>query len=145
VDVSLRNDAAVENKTYLSIYSPFGLATASPGLAAASELGRRCYSTSVSVPPQQSRTVTVDLAGRLQLDARGWYRLGLPQQPSLAPSDTEVSLSVPPGWRIVEVRGPVHQVDSRHATARVSAAGHADLSVRLQRTPWARLWARVQP
>ena len=145
VDVSLRNDATVENRTYLSIYSPFGLATASPELAPAPELGRRSYSTTVTVPAQQSRTVTVDVAGRLQLDAGGWYRLGLPRQGSLAGGETEVSLSVPSGWRIIDVRGPVRPVDSRHATAQIATAGDAELSVRLQRTPWARLWARIRP
>jgi hypothetical protein len=145
VEVSLQNDASRDNHTYLSIYSPFGLSGPSPGVAATSELGRRAYSASVTIPAQQARTVTLDVEGRITLDAQNWYHLDLPQQASLASGDTEVSLSVPQGWRIAEVRGPMQVVDGRHALAHLSPTSDVGLSVRLERTLWSRLWARLRP
>lgn len=144
VEVSLRNDASRDNRTYLSVYSPFKLAGTLPDVTVDSELGRRAYSTSVTIPTHQSRTVTFDVQGRMQLTADRWYRLDLSRQASLGADDTEVSLSVPAGWQIAEVRGPIHLVDDRHATARLGPADDAgSVSVRLQRTVWSRLWARI--
>lgn len=145
VSVTLDNQAAGDNRTYLSIYSPFGLVNPQPAVTTASELGRQAYSTMLTVPPRQSRTTTLDLEGRLELDKGDWYRLDLPHQVSLGADQTTVALSVPSGWRIAEVRGPFHTVDDRHAVADLAVSGDQQLSVRLERTPWARLWARGRP
>ena len=145
VEVDLRNDASRDNRTYLSVYSPFGLAGTLPDVSVDSELGRRAYSTSVTVPTHQSRTVTFDVQGRMQLAANHWYRLDLPRQTSLGAEDTQVTLSVPAGWRIAEVLGPVRIVDDRHATLQFGSADDpGSISIRLQRTAWARLWAGIR-
>jgi UDP-GlcNAc:undecaprenyl-phosphate GlcNAc-1-phosphate transferase len=145
VEVTLANDAADENRSYLSVYSPFGLADARPDVVAAAELGRRAYSATLSVPSGQSSTLRLSLEGRMELADGNWYRLDLPHQPSLNADETEISLSVPPGWRIADVRGPVRAVDDRHASARMPVSAGEELAVQLERTPWSRLWARIRP
>lgn len=142
--LTLRNDAAAVNRTYASLYSPLSLTKARPDLDAAVELGRRAYSADISIPPQQSRTITVDLQGRIELWRGNWYRLDLPRQPTLSPDDTVVTLSVPSGWRIAEVRGGMRVVNPRRAVAELSLSNSAQVSVRLERTAWSRLWARIR-
>jgi hypothetical protein len=144
VAVTVANSASTESRDYLSVYSPFALAGAQPAVTSASELGRRAYSASVSVPAHESRTLSLDVEGRLELADGDWYRLDLPHQTSLTPDATRVSLSVPSGWRIAEVRGPVRIVDDRHAVADLAASSNQTMSVRLERTPWSRLWARLR-
>lgn len=130
--------SAGENRTYLSVYTPSALGGGSADVRADREFGRLCYSAVVSVPPRQSRTVELDVQGRVQVGG-GWYTLDLPHQPSLTPDDTHVSLTVPAGWRIAEARGM--RIDGpRHAVADVEVGQHQQVSVRLQRTPWSRLW-----
>ncbi len=143
-EVTLRNEAVAENRTYLSVYSSLALPRPPPGVQAADELGRRAYSASVTIPGQQSRTVTLDVEGRMELAADKWYHLELGHQASLAPDDVHVSLSVPRGWRIAEVAGGMRTVDDRHAVAELGLSSPAELSVRLERTPWSRLWARIR-
>jgi UDP-GlcNAc:undecaprenyl-phosphate GlcNAc-1-phosphate transferase len=145
VEVSLVNDAPTDNRSYVSVYSPFGSLSAQPGVEAASELGRQAYSATLTVPAGQSRSLTVEVAGRLELQTGNWYRLDLPHQASLSADQTEVSVSVPAGWRIAEVRGPIRTADDRHAVVRLAASGDEAVAVRLERTPWSRLWARIRP
>ena len=167
VEVAIRNDApaavvpppagssavdsrlgAGENRTHLSIYSPLMLTDSSvDGDATAidsdTEFGRYAYSTILSVPPKESGTVGLDLRGQVRTDADGWYRLDLLHQTSLSADDIEISLSIPPGWRIVEAEGL--DIDGeRRATATVRSDGRTAVGVRLQRTWWARLWSEAR-
>jgi UDP-GlcNAc:undecaprenyl-phosphate/decaprenyl-phosphate GlcNAc-1-phosphate transferase len=144
VDVTLANAAVAENRTQLSVYTPFALRNAPPGVESSSELGRRAYTTDVSIPSQQSRTVSLDIGGRMELASGTWYHLDLPRRSSLVPDETEVSISVPPEWRILEAEGCLDVLDSRHATAKLSVDSDHRVSIRLQRTAWSRLWARAR-
>ncbi len=133
-----------ENRTYLSVYSPLSLMRSTlegqpATVSADAELGREAYSLIVSVPSAESRTVGMDLRGRVALGTDDWYHLDLLHQASLAPDDAAITISVPEGWRIVEARG-LHIDDDRHASADRQLTDASDVAVRLQRTPWDRLW-----
>ncbi|HEX3623530.1 MAG TPA: DUF4012 domain-containing protein, partial [Acidimicrobiales bacterium] len=83
VTVTLDNAAAGDNRTYLSVYSPLAMIAPPSGMTSVAELGRRAYSTTVTVPARSSRTVTMDVQGHLDLPTGNWYRLDLPHQPTL--------------------------------------------------------------
>lgn len=146
VDVSLRNAppnmAAGENRTYLSVYSPFALSRPAESVRSGVELGRLVHSSIVGVPPDQARTVSLDLDGEIELGPDNWYHLDLLHQASLSPDAVHVEFVVPRGWRIVEVRG-LTKVDDNHAAADLLVTGRQQLSFRLERTVWSRLWARL--
>ncbi|HEY5173601.1 MAG TPA: DUF4012 domain-containing protein, partial [Acidimicrobiia bacterium] len=66
------------NRLYLSLYTPFALERATLdarplALLAERELGRNVYSAFVDIPPGGTRTITLDLAGSVDL-AQGHYR-----------------------------------------------------------------------
>ena len=149
LDVTLRNEASVdelplaaiapsddrftvgENRTYLSLYSTLSLGRSTldgqpVDMDIDSELGRQAYSMTVAIPAQQSRSVAVDLRGKVDLTPDGWYRLDVLHQPSLVADDVEVRLSVPPGWRLIEARN-VQIDDDRHASATLSVDGRRDI------------------
>ena len=141
VEVTLANDARGENRSEVSVYSPFALATAPPGTSSVAELGRRAYSTTVTVPSQRSSTVALEVEGRLQLARGNWYHLDLHHQTSLVPDTVDISLSVPGGWRIVETRGGIRAVEGRLAVGTLSVASDQRVSLRVERTAWSKLWA----
>ena len=90
------------NKLYLSIYTPWSFSMArldgKPlSLQSQRELGRRVYSTYITLPPGGSSTVELELTGRL---AGEDYRLDLHRQPFLAPDEVSASLEVPAGWKV---------------------------------------------
>jgi len=157
VGVTLRNDAPLaagpqrgdasvspgDNRTYLSVYTPSALDNGPHDVQSDRELGRRSYSTILTLAPQQARTIDFDISGKVAL-VGGWYTLDLPRQASLSLDETSVSLTVPGGWRIDEARG-MHIQDSRHAVANLVAANERQLAVRVERTPWASLWYRGRP
>ena len=166
VDVGLRNEmpssglpagvigpadvrfVAGENRTYLSVYSPFDMteATLDDGplkMEAATDLGRQAYSASVSLLSFQSRTLSLDLKGRVRLSPDGWYRFDVLHQPTLVPDEVEISVEVPSGWRIVETRG-VEPAGERRAEARLQVETAHTIWLRLERTSgWARTWDRL--
>jgi hypothetical protein len=137
--------SAGENRTYLSVYTSCSITGSTldgqpTTLRTDPELGRVAYSAIVSVPSRQSRLVGMDLQGDVPLDKDGWYHLDLLHQTSINPDDTEVSLSVPPGWQIADSRGL--QVDGdRHAGATLHLDSDGEVAVRLERTAWSRLWS----
>ena len=104
------SDAAGANRTYLSVYSPFGLVgarldgTAVP-VESAREAGRNVYSLFLVVPPGGTRTVTFGLSGRLPPDRP--YRLTWRAQPLAFPEI--VSAQVNAGRRPLVTRpaGPL--------------------------------------
>jgi hypothetical protein len=84
-----------ENRSYVSVYSPFKTSVVKVDGApveakAQHELGRRVQSTVVSMSPQESRTITLDVEGKLDLSRDGWYRLDLPRQPTLNADSVEI-------------------------------------------------------
>lgn len=135
-----------ENRTYVSVYTPFGGGQATLDgrpvtLERHPDLGRVALSTTLSIPSGASRTVGLDVEGEVSL-SDGWYRLDLFHQPSLAPDDVEVSVTVPEGWRIAEAQG-LRSRDDRRATARVAASSPLVVLVRVERTGWAGVWERL--
>ena len=132
--------AAGENRTYLSLYSPFTSRSASlegrpVHLDSQSELGRLAHSATVSVPALSSRTVQLELDGRVHLDEGNWYRLDLGHQPLVIPDSVEVSVAVPEGWRIAETRG-LQRTGSRQASSQLVLDEGRSLWVRVERTGW---------
>ncbi len=82
----------------------------------------------------------MDLRGQVPL-GDDWYRLDILHQPSLTPENTEVTVTVPAGWRIMEARG-LKIEGRRQATATITSESRSGVAVRLQRTAWGRLWDR---
>ncbi len=124
--------------------SSVGLRNPPPNVSSTSELGRRAYSSTVPIPAGESRTLALDVEGTIRLADDGWYQLDLPRQPSLLPNEAEISLSVPPGWRIADTRGGVESLDGRHAKAALRLDTDHRISLRLERSAWSRLWARIR-
>jgi hypothetical protein len=136
---------AQERPTELSVYSPFHLVSAmvdglGAGFRTRPDLGRQLHSTTVELSPGQSRTVELEMRGRLSLAPDGWYRLDVLRQPSV-PEDTHVTVRVPKGWRIKAARG-LDVVDGGNAGTRSSASGRP-LFLRLERTGPGRIWDRL--
>ncbi len=138
---------AGENRTYLSLYTSFGGGPATVDgrpvtLERHSDLGRIAQSTVLSLPPETTSTLTLDVDGRLTLSDDGWYRLDVFHQPSLLPDDVEITVAVPPGWRIAEVQGLAANGE-REATIRMEMKRPLTVLVRLERTGWAGVWERL--
>ena len=90
---------------YVSVYSPWEARSASVGdekllFEADHEFGRRVYSFYVNIPPGDSIVVHFDLAG--QYDPRGRYSLNVLRQPTVTPDDLTTSVSVAPGWSLLD-------------------------------------------
>ena len=82
----------------------------------------------------------MDLRGQVPL-GNDWYSLDILHQPSLIPEGTEVTVTVPAGWRIMEARGL--KIESRRrATATLTSESRTGVGVRISRTAWGRLWDR---
>ena len=86
------------NRTYLSIYTPWDLGSATldgvpADVEAQRERGRWAYSVFVDVPPEGgSRTVELQLSGRVE-DGAG-YRLSVGTQPLVTPDELDLSVGV---------------------------------------------------
>lgn len=125
-----------ENLLLLSVYSPLELEdmTVDDGqvlqLSKQNELGRRVYSALVSVKSKSTRTVTVKLAGRVQ---PGDYRLDVSIQPTVAPDEATLSVTLPDGWQVEAVGGGA-AASGREATARLTVDRSGTLSVDARRT-----------
>jgi hypothetical protein len=128
---------AGENRTFLSVYTALAVSTSSldsESLAVESgtELGRNVYSTFVSIPAGSTRTVTMAVAGSVNIDPGGWYTLELPRQPALGNDRLTMTIDVPSGWEI--------QSDStgaawgRRAEIALDVSGPQSLRLRMRRT-----------
>jgi hypothetical protein len=129
----------------VTVYNPLlsaaGTVDGTPiSVAAEERFGAPGRSAVVTVPSQQSRTLQVPLGGTVELQAGGWYRLDLRAQPTAVPADVDVTVSVPAGWRIAEVRGGATRSDERRVTGRFEGGRPQLLEVRMERTGWSRLW-----
>jgi UDP-GlcNAc:undecaprenyl-phosphate GlcNAc-1-phosphate transferase len=136
-----------ENRAFVSLYTRHdfdraqldGTATT---LESATELGRRVYSSYVSIPPGGTRTLQVDLSGTAPLDAAGWYALDLGHQPTLVGDDIRIRLSVAPGWRIDDTVGVRRH--GRDATGRFVLDRDRTVWVHVERTGIAGWWDRLR-
>lgn len=136
-----------ENRTYVSVYTPFGGGRATLDgnpveLDNQADLGRRALSTTLSIPANSSRTLSLDVDGAVVLSEDGWYRLDLFHQTSVAPDEVEVSVSLPDGWRIAGVDGLDRQ-DDRRASTRIALDSPHTILVRIERSGWAGVWERL--
>ena len=136
-----------ENRTYLSLYTPFPSRSATVDgrpldLVVQPEQGRLAQSAILSIPALSTRTVRLEVDGDVQLGERGWYRLDLGHQPLIVPDEVEVSITVPGGWRIAETRG-LQQVDDGRAGTRFGLEEERSLWVRVERTGWSAFWHRL--
>jgi UDP-N-acetylmuramyl pentapeptide phosphotransferase/UDP-N-acetylglucosamine-1-phosphate transferase len=129
---------AGENRSYVSVYTPFGFTAATldgqhASLDGTAELERNVYSTFASVPARSSRALSLDLTGTLRLGRGGWYTLELVRQPGLTPDDVTVTIDVPPGWRIAATEG-VERTGDRAATTRLMLDHTTTVRVQLVRS-----------
>ncbi|MGH9178345.1 MAG: DUF4012 domain-containing protein, partial [Acidimicrobiales bacterium] len=97
-----------ENLMLVSVYTPLLLDGMTVDATAVepseeNELGRRVYSTMVSVPSQTARVVRVELAGRAR--AEGGYRLDVLRQPMVRPDEAAVAVSFGGGWQVESAQG----------------------------------------
>ena len=138
---------AGENRTHLSVYSPFAtrslLVEGKPTtLEPHREAGHEVRSTVVSIPSGQQRTVEAAVRGRVKLAPGGWYRLDIGHQTSLEPDDIRVSVRVPEGWRIVDTEG-FDARSARQASTTARLERSTTVWVRMERTGWAHVWDRL--
>ena len=89
------------SSTTVSVYTPLGLTDVtmddeSIGRGADEEYGRNRYSALLDVPPGDSRTVTFELEGAM--DLRAGYHLDLVPQPLVNPDRFRVHVTGPAGW-----------------------------------------------
>jgi hypothetical protein len=138
---------AGENRTYLSVYSPFARGAAQVDgnkVDAASyvDLGRISRSTVLSLDAGDVQTVTFGIDGKAELGKQGWYRLDLLRQPTLNPDNVDVALTVPNGWRIAEVRGAALK-GRQGAEAHIALDQARTIWVRVDATGIRRFWERL--
>ena len=120
---------AGENRTFISVYSPLDLQSATLDgrpldLKGADELGRRVYSSFLSIPARATSTLELQLEGEVDALPGGWYELDLLHQPLLNPEPTTASFAVPEGWRIVEAQGAELEGDRRAVVRLVPERDH---------------------
>jgi hypothetical protein len=96
-------------RSYVSLYSALDLHRARldgrpVGLEAGRELGRRSYSTFLSVPRGGRVRLGMTLRGMVELHD-GWYELQLFPQPGAAPERADVVVRVPEGYALTRATG----------------------------------------
>ena len=120
--IVLGNNRGLPNGTNLltlTVHSPLGLRSVriggrTAGVESGEELGLHAYLLPVEVGPGRSTTVTMDLAGGLDLTAG--YRLTAVPQPMVHPDVLTADLTTTPGWKAQrvedgrEVGAPVRRV-----------------------------------
>ena len=136
------------NRSFLTVYSPLQFFSATldgapSGLEAERELGYWADSTSIDLPPGSTRSLAVDLAGKVRLGPDGEYRLRLVRQALQAPDDVEVVVEVAPGWKLVGARG-LRLVDTRRARYTGVLDRDRAVSVRIEADPGDSLWDRLE-
>lgn len=99
-----------ENIQLVSVYSPLSLKRLtvegrSVTVAQENELGRRVYSAPVRIPSGTTRTVVVELSGRIDPDQGHDYRLDVLRQATVVPDQVSVSVSYGAGWEARRVEG----------------------------------------
>ncbi|MGH9281646.1 MAG: DUF4012 domain-containing protein, partial [Acidimicrobiales bacterium] len=114
-----------ENLQWLSVYSPLNLARMTVNGEAVEvsyerELDRQVYSALVSIPSRTTRTVVLELTGRLDPEQGHEYRLDLLRQATVAPDRAALSVTFD-GWEARRVEG--------FQPASGAAAGAEDVSV----------------
>lgn len=97
------------NRTYVSLYSPWGLAGATlagqpVGMESAEELGRFVYSSYVDIPPGGSVVLELQLAGTRARRGEGPYEVVVHRQPAVHPDEVRVSVGAVGEWDVCGVK-----------------------------------------
>lgn len=139
---------AGESRNFVSLYSPLEFVDAGIDgnfntVAPNREQGHNVVSFYADVLSKQSKTVSANLAGKLELHD-GWYSLQVRHQPTLNPDRVHVSVDVPEGWRIDKAPG-MERPFARRASASFEQVKDATFRVHLVRdTGTWDLWKRLQ-
>jgi hypothetical protein len=138
---------AGQNFAYVSVYTPSELTAVTLGglpteVEVDPEFGRNVYSAFVSVSATATSTLSLDLAGQVDLDPGRWYTLELGRQPFLVGDDVSIEVEVPPGWRIAEAEG-VQAAGERRAGGRLELTEDATVRVRLEPAGGLSFWERL--
>jgi hypothetical protein len=141
--------AAGDNRTFVSVYTPLPLQSATvDGAPSATESGREfgnwVYSRYVQLVPGASAQLALALRGEERLAPGGWYELALPHQPQLDATATRVTVTVPDGWRFVDAQGLRVGDHGRTATLFQAVDRPEQLRVRIVRDLGSGLWGRLQ-
>jgi hypothetical protein len=99
-----------ENIQLVSVYSPLSLERMTVNgqaveASAENELGRRVYSALVRVPSGATRTVELELSGRIDPDHGHDYRLDVLRQATVVPDEVSVEVSFGTGWEARRAEG----------------------------------------
>jgi hypothetical protein len=129
---------AGENRSYVSVYSPFlsgpvSLDGKQVQVASHFDGDRPSKSVAVSIAAGETRTVTMPVHGEAELSPEGWYRLDLLRQPVLNADDVDLAVKLPSGWRVAEV----------HGAARTGRGGTT--RIHLQLSEPTTIWLRIVP
>jgi hypothetical protein len=133
----------------VSVYSPLAVDRMTVDgepveFTASKEAGRSLYSRLVEIPARSTRTVQLDLTGRVRLRPGGWYELALDHQPTIEPDQVQASVEVPEGWEVAEAPGMARPFD-RQASGVLTL--DRDRRVRVQvapKPPTLNLWERLE-
>ena len=131
----------------MSLYTPLKAENArldgdvAIGLDSQGDLGRTAHSTVLRIPPLQSKTLELEPTGWVALRG-GWYVLDVGRQPSILPTEAEISVAVPRGWRIAEASGLPLSSD-RTASGLVPAGRAHSIRLRLEPERSARVTYRI--
>jgi hypothetical protein len=137
------------NRSFTTIYTPFQLAGATLdgapiSLSSQRELGYWADATNIDVRPATTRTLGVDLHGRLPLGPRGRYRLNLVRHPIVAPDRVDVAVSVPTGWRLVTGPGFATSRNGQEVRYQTDLERDQVVDVGIERDPPHSIWGRLQ-
>jgi hypothetical protein len=141
--------AAGDNRTFVSVYTPLELQSATvDGAPSATESGRELgnwvYSRYLQLAPGAATNLALTLRGTERLEPGGWYELTLPRQPQLEPTPTHIALELPEGWRFAEAKGLDISGQGRLATLDRPLDRAERLRVRITRDLGSGLWGRLQ-
>jgi len=139
---------AGESRNFVSLYSPLEFVDAGidgnfTTVAPNREQGHNVVSFYAEMLAKQSKTITANLAGILELHD-GWYSVQIRHQPTLNPDRVHVSVDVPKGWKIDQAPG-MELPFSRRASVSFLQMKDATYRVHLVRdTGTWDLWQRLQ-
>jgi hypothetical protein len=138
-----------ENRTFVSVYTPLRLHSASIDRSAivtesGRELGSRVYSRFVQLAPGKASRLSLALEGTEKLRGRGLYELSIPHQPAIDPTSTHVSLTLPERWRFAGAKGLTVGDGGRRATFNGRVDRDLRLRVRIVPDRGSDLWGRLQ-
>jgi hypothetical protein len=139
---------AGENRSFVSLYSPLRIASATmngkaTSVAPGKERGRNVYSVFADMPAKSTAALDARLSGTVMLHG-GWYDVVVRHQATLNPDRVHVSVDVPEGWRIDRAPGMERPFSGRASTS-LELERTKTFRVHIVRDPgmWD-LWSRLE-